>query len=648
MKPLQRSLALLALVLLPAVLAAPARAGENRWTPFGPGEPFIHELALVPGAPSTLLAVAYEGGLYRSTDGGESWVWSGPGLPVTFGRAFAILAPDPDDPAILYAATDDGWIYRSENGGRGWALLPARPGVYGEMGVRSLAMAGGTIYAGGTRVYLSRDHGETWSLSFEQADVFDVAVAPSSPRTVFLGTSQGVWKSDDAGESWSRVLLDEGPGASLFYSALAISPSDPETVYAATEGPVYESRDGGATWERRGRLFFTSQLVADPVLPETVYAVDEEGVSVSRNGGGAWTMVLSGHLRDLQLDPARPGTLYAGTENLGLVVSHDGGTTWSTAAQRGLGAPRTLVLERDPDEPGTFYACCSSFFEPQCVRSVDDGFSWLPFRPSGRQPYVHDLAFDPRESEAVYAAGAGVYRIEDEGATWETLSLNPQTYGELLAVAVARGVLVVGGERGVFRSTNGGTAWKVVLPYVADKGKDPGSELDDLHRSVERLIQDPADPSILYALAVEHNLNLGIERAVVYQSLNGGARWRRALPGSALAIQQSRPKTVFVVQDGKLLRSRDRGAAWKLAGALPPRSVTSLAVHPTQASVLLAGTDGAGVLITRNGGRSWTPFNAGLARRGMTRVRSLSADPEVPGRFFVQMEEGGTFEVTVP
>jgi hypothetical protein len=94
--------------------------------------------------------------------------------------------------------------------------------------------------------------------------------------------------------------------------------------------------------------------------------------------------------------------------------------------------------------------------------------------------------------------------------------------------------------------------------------------------------------------------------------------------------------------------SRDRGATWKTVGTIPAWEVHDLVVHPRHPSVLLAATTGLGVLISRDAGRTWGSYNAGLARMGMTDVSRILPDPAQPGRFFALPAKGGIFEVVVP
>jgi hypothetical protein len=118
-------------------------------------------------------------------------------------------------------------------------------------------------------------------------------------------------------------------------------------------------------------------------------------------------------------------------------------------------------------------------------------------------------------------------------------------------------------------------------------------------------------------------------------------------------VDATRPKTLYAVRGSDVLRSRDRGATWKVQGTFPTATVQDLAIDPERPSVLLAATDGSGVLISKDSGHTWVPFNAGLSRQGLLRIRKVTADPRVPGRFFsfpvgtYLPPSGGVFEVTV-
>jgi photosystem II stability/assembly factor-like uncharacterized protein len=209
-------------------------------------------------------------------------------------------------------------------------------------------------------------------------------------------------------------------------------------------------------------------------------------------------------------------------------------------------------------------------------------------------------------------------------------------------VVVAHDAVVTGSASGVFRSVDQGQTWKTVLPH---------STAADILRVPQKLVQDPKEPDILYALTLERGVDQGEGDSIgtVYQSLNGGARWKSILAGArALAVDPSRPRILYAAGNNQVRLSRDRGATWTTVGTIPAWEVRDLVVHPKHPSVLLAATTGLGVLISRDAGRTWASYNTGLARMGMNDIERLLPDPAQPGRFFALPAKGGIFEAVVP
>jgi hypothetical protein len=158
------------------------------------------------------------------------------------------------------------------------------------------------------------------------AIVYSLAIDPSTPATVYVGTYGGeVFKSTDGGGSWSAVSA--GLGGAIVYS-LAIDPSTPATVYAGTQGGgVFKTTNGGGSWSAvntglGGATVYS--LAIDPSSPATVYAgtYGGGGVFESIDGGGSWSAVSTGlgaaNVNSLAIDPGTPATIYAGTDGSGV------------------------------------------------------------------------------------------------------------------------------------------------------------------------------------------------------------------------------------------------------------------------------------------------------------------------------------------
>jgi photosystem II stability/assembly factor-like uncharacterized protein len=257
------------------------------WTPnLNPG-PFL----LDPHDPDTMYVgtAGFEdgpsGSIYKTVDGGKSWR----GLNSPDWGGVRSLTTDPDDSSIVYAGTDQWGVYRSRDGGETW--VPGTPPVRQAHSIAVDPKRPDTIYAGlfsPAPVFKSMDGGATWaaaSTGLPSADAYALAIDPQNPDTIYAGLSyggvgaEGVYKSVDGGGSWS--VSSSGLPLTQSVTSLAIDPRNSSLLYAATNRGVFESADGGASWKkleggpRPGSISF---LTIDPHDSNQIYA--------SGNGGG--------------------------------------------------------------------------------------------------------------------------------------------------------------------------------------------------------------------------------------------------------------------------------------------------------------------------------------------------------------------------
>jgi len=311
-------------------------------------------------------------GLFRSTDDGDSWER----LDVPLGRpTLSVILPHPTRPGIVYAGAADG-VYRSMNGG----TLPSPP---------SPAWTGG--WTGWQRV----------SGALGRLDVLTLAVHPQDPNTLYAGTTTGVYRSIDGGDSWQPWMA--GIEGVIIYS-FTFDPADPAIVYAGSRGNnVCRTTDGGATWApiHHGLETLTAfDVLVDARNPRVLTVGTVEDVYRSVDGGESWRR-LEGALEGLSTFCLLEveGKLYAGTTD-GVYVSRDGGGTW-TAQRGGMGARTVVCLENDPARPGVLYAGTE---DAGVYRSVDGGASWQAWARGLEGANVYDLAFDPFDRARLYAA----------------------------------------------------------------------------------------------------------------------------------------------------------------------------------------------------------------------------------------------------
>jgi hypothetical protein len=193
-----------------------------------------------------------------------------------------------------------------------------------------------TLYVGTAfGLYRTRDAGQTWTASntgLKGEDILALAADPQTEGTVYVGTvGHGVFKSTDGADNWSPT----GLGGTTSVECLAIDPATPATLYAGTKDGPQRSDDGGATWTKVALVASIQTLAIDPVTPTTVYAgLKSGGIFKSTDRGASWLPASGGltlpSVAAIAIDPTQPATLYAGTAS-GVLASNNGAASWTPA-----------------------------------------------------------------------------------------------------------------------------------------------------------------------------------------------------------------------------------------------------------------------------------------------------------------------------
>ena len=280
-------------------------------------------------------------------------------------------------------------------------------------------------------LYRSDAGGPFTPLASVGASVTEIAVEPSNSAIAYILTTQGLFKTTDAGAH--ATLLSLGLPAGSTITAMAIDPSNVATVYVAAyreNGPglgVYKTNDGGADWTAIDNglngaqsTALITQLYVDPTQSSHLFALNAAGglqspAFRSTDGGATW-VPSSFAFFSLTFDPNHAGTVYActfanATAGAAIYKSTDGGNTWTM-----LGPQSTndfaLILVIDPFHPGTLLAGD----DDAVYKSTDGGQTWSA---TALQAQADPLAADPVVPNTFYAAAqGGIYKTPDGGATW--------------------------------------------------------------------------------------------------------------------------------------------------------------------------------------------------------------------------------------
>ncbi len=675
--------------------------GGATWAPFNEGLPPATVLSLTVDRPTgSSLYAGTTDGVYKLTLGTRIWrnitrnlqiptfndvlphpVFAGVTLAATNWGVFVVANDEAgewvlwtDRPASALASDPTGTVMHVVQPHAGlWATTDfARSWVRADRGMQNVFVGAlATVSVGSQPVlFAGTDFGihhtspAGWLEVLEPAQtVFDIQVHPTDPRLMFAGTEfGGVWKSEDAGQTWRGSDTGIVPRTIRAVAESALG----TTVLAATSSGVYVSRDGGGTWQRTGTggLTIAQSAVADPTrdpiafvggsggqvyrtgdggrnfapasngLPpesivgleiaawSTVYAVTEGGSLYSSwDDGASWQRIaaeVAHPIRAVRIDPYSPWILYAATGGGGVWKSESAGIAWAPHTA-GLNPAYVFALAVDPRNPRVAFAGTLG----QVYRSTDGAVTWIA---TGSLPEgaVMSVVVDPAISGTVYAAvaGAGVYRSEDDGGSWVAVNEGlPASAGAVTVAASVRtpGRLYAGSElRGVFSSADRGSHW--------------ASSSKGMSLLVRGLAVDPAAPATIYAGALGGG---------VFRSADTGESWTNVGLHDGqilqLAIDPVSPRNVYAATSQGLGASRDGGATWTTLGQKAP-FVHVLVVDPSDARIAYAGASGTSLLKTTDGGETWMNANTGLPP-GSVLALTLGSD----GTLYASPERSGVY-----
>lgn len=305
----------------------------------------IVSIALHPTNPN-IVYVATNESVYKTRDGGSSWERMATDLS---SYRVLVLALDPAHPASVYAGTMGDAVYKSPDGGQRWIAHNA--GLKEHISVVNRFVFdprnSEIVYAATTvGVFRSTDGGRLWEDRMtgmkEVHIVFTLAMDPARPDVFYAGTTGGAYRSLDGTATWQKIndglippeILDAS--LALGVSAIAVDPRHPDTVYAGTNNGLFKTVNRGDSWTRIGLALadqYISSVVIDPVNPDVLYAGGRAGVQKSTDAGQSWRPMNAGletlNVRTIMMSPLSPTTLYVGTNGSGLYRTSDEARNWT-------------------------------------------------------------------------------------------------------------------------------------------------------------------------------------------------------------------------------------------------------------------------------------------------------------------------------
>jgi photosystem II stability/assembly factor-like uncharacterized protein len=573
-------------------------------------------------------------------------------------------------------------------------------------GGRSRAVAGvpgqpNVFYFGAVDggVWKSDDSGRTWAPIFDgqpTQSIGDIAVAPSDPDVVYVATGEGlrrpdlsvgdgVYRSADAGRTWTHLGLRDGQAI----PAIRVDPRDPNRVFAAVLGHpygpnpergIFRSEDGGKTWKKvlyKDENTGGCDVEIDPSNPEVIYACLWEsrlapwedgneyggtggGLFKSTDGGDTWRPLTKGLPGDLvqvnvAIAPSRPSRLYASVSTTeptayqtargtGLFRSDDGGESWerATADPRPamkIGGGDLAVPVVDPTNPDVVYSCSIV-----AVRSADGGRSWESWRGAPGGDDYQNMWINPNDPRIiVLASDQGVVVTENGGRTWSSWYNQPtaQLYHAIADSSFPYRVCSGQQESGSVCISSRGDYGEITFADWRPVG------------IIEYgyAAPDPLDPNVVYGAGRNevsrfHRDTTQVQNVTPIPVREGTYRTERTEP---IAFSPVDPHRLYYAAN-MLFRTTDGGQTWTTISpdltrpepGVPP-SVGAMAAQDPRAAkqrgaiyslapsfrtvgTLWAGTDDGFVWITRDEGGTWTNITPpGLAP--WSKVTQISASP---------------------
>jgi photosystem II stability/assembly factor-like uncharacterized protein len=631
------------------------------WEPIFDEQPTgsVGDVAVAPSNPNVLYVASGEGvqrpdlsvgdGVYKSVDGGKTWVNVG----LKEGQQIGSIAIDPTNEnrvfvAVLghpYGANSERGIYRTLDGGKKWeqvlykdvntgaaqvTLDPKNPSiVYAALwAARQGPWENGAWQGPESGLFKSTDGGATWKKLTTGLPTFaqglgriGFCIAPSDPKRMYATVDSpelgGIYRSDNAGESWVRTSSDErfwGRGSD--FAEVKVDPSNPDIVYSANV-VTWKSIDGGKNWTAfRGAPGGDDyhRIWINPTNPDIILIAADQGAIITVNGGktfSSWYNQPTAQFYHVSTDNQFPYNVYGGQQESGSVGissrGNDGGITlreWHP-----VGAEEYGYVVADPLDPNMIYGGKITKFDkrngqvqnisPEAVRS-------------GKYRFVRTapIVFSPLDPKTLYFAGNVLFKTRDGGHSWKTISpdLTRETYDIPASVGVytkedmktmrRRGVIYtiapsqkdtntlwVGTDDGLIqRTTNGGTTWSNVTPPA-------------LTSWMKVSVMDAGHSDDLTVYAAVNAIRMDDMRPHIFRTHDGGVTWKEIVSGlptnepiNSVKEDPVRKGLLFAGSERAVYVSFDDGEHWQtLRQNMPATSIRDLVIKDND---LVVGTHG--------------------------------------------------------
>ncbi len=605
--------------------------------------------------------LTYGTGMYRSTDGGGHWQHIG--LAET--EQISKVVVDPRDADRVYVAAmghafgpnAERGVFRSADGGKSWkkilflndstgaidlAMEPGNPRIlYASMWKFQRTPWGMNAGGGRSGLWKSYDGGDTWSeISFNAGiprtplGKIGIAVSPANPRRVFASveapdSTGGIFRSDDAGSTWSRTSADARLVIRPFYySELTADPKDENTVYVMNL-QVYRSIDGGHTFKPiRVPHGDTHMMWIDPANPRRMINANDGGASVSFDHGETWSSEdnqPTAQFYHVTTDNQFPYRLYGAQQDnstVSITSRSDDGAIGVRDYFSVAGCENATIAVDSRDPSITYGGCYTGMFtrDDHKRHQQRDISTWL-FNYDGwavgdvpyRFQWTFPVLLSPHDPGTLYVASQFVHRSTNEGQSWEKISPDLTVHDKS----------TLGRSGGPIHNDMTGTEW---------------------YATIYALAESPLQRGVLWA---------GSDDGLVHVTRDGGAHWDEVTPKGygkftrAAGVEASPHDagTAYLAanryqQDDfapYFWRTKDFGKTWTAINTGLPHGGYARVIRedPVRRGLLYAGTE-VGVFVSLDDGAHWEPLQLNLPR---VSVRDLA----VHGNDLVAATHGRSF-----
>ena len=621
---------------------------SNDWRNTGPPGGDVRALVVDPSNPDRFYFGTLDGQIYTSADAGKQWH-----LLYNFGKPRLFvdnIIVDPRNSRVLYVGAHrhniPGGFFKSTDGGVTWK----ENAQLKNEAIQSLAQSESnpdTLIAGTfTGMFRSDDAGETWtqlptSSTPGLLHVESLAIDPRTTETIYAGTFYLPYKSSDGGQTWKSIRTGIIDDSDIF--AIDIDPRDPNHIIASACSGIYESKSSGENWRKvqgiPSQSRRTRAILQHPSVAGIVFAGTTEGFWLSEHGGDpdSWMVTTSRQLEinSIAVHPSRPDMVYIGTNNYGVMVSNDGGKTF-TPMNGGFSGRFANAIVADRETPNRIFASTINTATGGGFLFVsnDNGESWRPsMRNMPSRLITYAILQDARDANVIYlGTNLGVYRSVDRGASWAPVwaaekkkPVTKKAAKPALATTKRRSPV---STDSVLRAQE---ALNTAGYHLGEPDGKPGpattAALKKFQGDRHLPVTGKLDAITLAALGIGKDSGpTSTDQAdlIIADAVNALVH--------TVDVETQQPAILAATNTG-LYRTLDPTKGWqKLSyGSFDPRT-TCISTNPQQPETIWVGTPSSGVLISRDAGKTWQQIEG--IPRDIT-VNAIAQDPQRPDYVYV-------------